>query len=57
MVESIIVNYALEVTNYNQGQPLVNSFEVSDQGEKCLFKVFGVIVVRSRRRSNMWCLC
>ena len=45
--ESIILDYVLEVTNDNQGQLLVNGFEVSDHGDNSLFKLSGVAVLLS----------
>ena len=56
-MEIIILHCVLEVANDNRGRLLVNGFEVSEQGKKCLFKVFYVVVVRINRRSVVWYGC
>ena len=55
-VESIIAYCVLKVANDQQGQLLVNGFEVIDQGEKVLFEVFGVVVLTRVCGFYCWCV-
>ena len=56
-VESRIVYCVLKVTNCQHDQLLVSSFEVSDQGENFLFKLFGVVVLRRVCGVFRWRVC